>query len=90
MTTPIDPDDLTRVPRVPQPPAPTPLIVSPPSFARALRQRALMPGAEVIATAPPVDEPDSEPWFSVHWIHAAFLARQAMEQAFAALRGDET
>jgi hypothetical protein len=86
MTTPINPDALTRAP---QPLAPAPGTVNPPSFARVLRQRALLNDAGIAAPAPSLDEADSESWLSMHWMHAAFLARQSMEQAFAALRGDE-
>lgn len=89
MTTPINPDAVTRLPRTPQPTTPSLGHVSPASFARALRQRALLPNPEVAAGLSPADESDSGPWLSVHWIHAAFLARQAMEQAFAVQRGDE-
>jgi hypothetical protein len=89
MTTPIDPDALWRVPVVPQPHAPVAGILSSASFARALRPRALVPGAEVAAGAPQADEADADVWLSVNWMHAAFLARQSMEQAFAVLRGDE-
>jgi hypothetical protein len=87
MTTPNNPDAVTRVPRTPPPMPPVLGFVGPPSFTRALRQHALL--ASTPAGASPVDEPDSEGWYSIHWIHAAFLAREAMEQAFAAHRGGE-
>ena len=48
-------------------------LVNLPSFARALRQRGLI---------------ESESWIPVLSIYEAHLRRQAMEQAFAALRGD--
>jgi hypothetical protein len=55
-----------------------------PSFARALRQRGLI--------NPPVaggdDAANAHGWISVTAIFEAHLRRQAMEQAFAALRGD--
>jgi hypothetical protein len=55
-----------------------------PSFARALRQRGLIepptPGANEAAIA--------GKWIGVSAIVDAHLRRQAMEQAFAALRGD--
>ncbi len=58
----------------------TPLgLVGLPSFARALRQRGLM-------AAPDADAHDS--WIPVLSVFEAHLRRQAMEQAFASLRGD--
>ncbi len=55
-----------------------------PSFARALRQRGLIqptvPGGD--------DAANANGWISVTAIFEAHLCRQAMEQAFAALRGD--
>ena len=55
-----------------------------PSFARALRQRGLIKS--------PADGGDdaanANGWISVTAIFEAHLRRQAMEQAFAALRGD--
>ena len=55
-----------------------------PSFARALRQRGLIKG--------PVEGGDgaaaAESWIGVTAIFEAHLRRQAMEQAFAAMRGD--
>lgn len=55
-----------------------------PSFARALRQRGLIkppvPGGDYAA--------NGNGWIGVTAIFEAHLRRQAMEQAFAALRGD--
>lgn len=50
-----------------------------PSFARALRQRGLISHAQA--------EP-AESWIRVQAVYEAHLQRRAMEQAFAAIRGD--
>jgi len=50
-----------------------------PSFARALRQRGLMPTVEADG---------DESWIPVLSVFEAHLRRRAMEQAFASLRGD--
>jgi hypothetical protein len=64
--------------------SPTLGLAAPPSFARALRQRGLI--------KPPVsdggDASNASGWISVTANFEAHLRRQAMEQAFAALRGD--
>jgi len=91
MATPYNPDAVPRVPRTPHTPQSTlPDLdpVSPPSLTRSVRQRAMLAGADPASAVPPAEEPDSPGWFALHGIYAAFLARQAMEQAFAALRGD--
>jgi predicted amidohydrolase YtcJ len=50
-----------------------------PSFARALRQRGLMAQ---------IDADGDESWTPALSVFEAHLRRQAMEQAFASLRGD--
>ena len=50
-----------------------------PSFAHALRKRGLVA---------PVAHDGEEPWSPVLSVFEAHLKRRAMEQAFAALRGD--
>ena len=85
MITPTHPDALTRVPR---PPTPAAEVANSPSPAGVLRQRTRLSGAAITGAVAPVEELDSDRWLSVQWLHDAFLARLAMEQAFAVLRGD--
>jgi hypothetical protein len=63
-------------------------LARPPSFAWALRQRGLLVRPEVnaavsLAAAEPPDQ-----WQAVVSLFEAHLRRQAMEQAFSALRDD--
>ena len=67
-------------------------LAGPPSFARALRQRGLIAQIPMSGTwageghhAVPEDEPQ---WLAVLSVFELHLRRQAMEQAFADLRGD--
>lgn len=67
-------------------------LAGPPSFARALRQRGLIAPAPVMGAMPfdgRVDMPD-DAGQHIHVLSAfeSHLRRQAMEQAFAELRGD--
>ncbi|HVO00053.1 MAG TPA: hypothetical protein VMT49_08435 [Steroidobacteraceae bacterium] len=72
---------------------PAPLgLAGPPSFARALRQRGLIAPAPVAGAVPeaaPSDAPDGPgQWIAVRSAFEVHVRRQAMEQAFAELRGD--
>jgi len=72
---------------------PAPLgLAGPPSFARALRQRGLIAPAPVSGAVPELvrsDAPDGPgQWIAVRSAFEAHVRRQAMELAFAALRGD--
>lgn len=63
-------------------------LASPPSFARALRRRGLIGRAEAntMLGAATLDPPEAG--IVVVSLFEAHLRRRAMEQAFAALRGD--
>ncbi len=59
-----------------------------PSFARALRQRGLISHAQVANDLPVAQAEPAESWIRVQSVYEAHLQRRAMEQAFAAMRGD--
>lgn len=78
------PQDTPRMSFTPTRTLPMPALATLPSFARALRQRGLIRAAAEGAD----DAAIADRWISVTAIFDAHLRRQAMEQAFAALRGD--
>ncbi len=69
-------------------PLPAMGMASPPSFARALRQRGLIAPAQVANDLPVAAPEAADSWIPALSLYEAHLQRQAMEQAFAALRGD--
>ena len=60
----------------------------PPSFAHALRQRGLISHAQVANDLPAAQAEPAETWIRVQSVYEAHLQRRAMEQVFAAMRGD--
>jgi hypothetical protein len=69
-------------------PAPALGMASPPSFARALRRRGLIGRADANTMLGATTRDPSEAGIVVVSLFEAHLRRRAMEQAFAALRGD--
>jgi hypothetical protein len=69
-------------------PAPALGMASPPSFARALRRRGLIARAEANAVLGATMLDPTEAGIVVVSLFEAHLRRRAMEQAFAALRGE--
>ena len=67
---------------------PAPGLASPPSFARALRQRGLLARLDLNAAVALATAELPDQWQAVVSLFEAHLRRQAMEQAFSAMRDD--